>query len=249
MSQSNFSIQELKTMIYDEKIQDLLLHMGHIGTSDKIKPMQEFSANFEYCPKNKINDKKQTCFYCYAKDSRKAKFWMNYLDENTDLMLNDPLWVRAMTFYINKIGRNRDFRFFVCGEIPNFNTLKKIMQIVKNCPKTTFWIPTTKHDLIFKYIKKFGPIPENAAINLSWTDLFKKIPISLIKKCKKNGLKISQAVYNVDEINCHADQVKSHKCEYCTKCLEKPNNDNQIINYRLKIKTKEKRKIFLEIKN
>ena len=227
--------------LMDDKIQELLIHAGHIGTSDKIKPMQEFSINFNYCDPEKQNDPSSTCFYCYAKDSRKNKFWSHYLDENTELMLNDPKWVKALSFYINNIGRNRQFRFFVAGEIPNKAALKKIMQVVKNCADCDFWIPTTKHDLVFDYIDNFGK-PKNAMINLSWTDLKNEPSKKFINKCKRYNVKYTCAV--LENSNCHADNTISHNCEYCKNCITEPSLITEAIKYKLKIKSKAKKAIY-----
>jgi hypothetical protein len=236
----NQTKEQLKLM--SDPIQELLTHMGHIGSSDKIKPMESFSINFDYCPKDKMVDKNQTCFYCTAKNSRLWKIWNNdklenypnLLDDNTETMLNDPKWVRALSFYINKIGRNRFFRFFVAGEIPNKNALKKIFKIATNCPNTEFWLPTTKHDLIFNLCEEITK-PENLKINLSWTELKKEIPDDFKTKAEKFNLKIAIATTDENLINCHADKTSSHNCEYCTKCIDDRSPDNTIIYYKLKI--------------
>ncbi len=230
----------------DNKIQDLLIHCGHIGTSDKIKPMDAFSINFDYCDPKMQDDPSSTCFYCYAKDSRTNKFWSHYLDENTDLMLNDPKWIKALSFYINHIGRNLNFRFFVAGEIPNKAALKKIIQVVKNCPDCKFWIPTTKHDLIYNYIDNFGK-PKNAMINLSWTDLKNDPTKKFINKCKKYNLKYTQVV--MVNSNCHADNTKSHNCEYCKNCITEPDLLSEAIKYQLKIKSKIKQAAYKKMIN
>ena len=232
--------------LMDYNIQDLLIHAGHIGSSDKIKPLQEFSTNFDFCDSAAQEDPGSTCYYCYAKDSRKNKFWSHYLDENTELLLHDPKWVRAISFYINNIGRNRQFRFFVAGEIPNKTALKKIMQVVKNCPGCDFWIPTTKHDLIYDYIDNFGK-PVNAMINLSWTNLRKEPTKQFINKCKRYNVKYTQAV--LENSNCHADNTISHNCEYCKNCITEPKLITEAIKYKLKIKSKVKKAAYEKMIN
>ena len=69
--------QYLIRQLMDDKIQKLLSHTGHIGSSEKIKPMESFSINFNYCPTEKQNDPDQTCFYCSAETSRLNLIWNN----------------------------------------------------------------------------------------------------------------------------------------------------------------------------
>ena len=221
------------SQLYKPSIQKLLLHIGHIGTSKKIYPMQSFSINLDFCPKDLMNDPDHTCHYCYVKHSNLWRFWKHILDENTKLIQNDPLWVTAISFYINKVGRNNQFRFWVAGEFKDYKMFKKVMQVVKNCPNCTFWIPTTKHDLVFRYIEEFGK-PKNASINLSYTFIHNPIPKKLIRKAVKYDLKITHAVIDDKEVNCHANLNESGNCEYCSNCIDVPGKENRVINYKLK---------------
>ena len=224
---------------YKSNVQELLLHMGHIGTSSKIYPMQSFSINLDFCPQDKMNDPDHTCHYCYVKKSALWRYWKYLLDENTRLIQNDPLWVKAISFYINKIGRLGQFRFWISGEFKDYTMFKKVMQVVKNCPGCKFWIPTTKHDLVFRYIDEFGK-PENASINLSYTFIHNDIPKKLIKKAVKYDLKITHAVISKEDVSCWANLNQSGNCEHCTECIDSPrkDNSNRIINYRLKFNGK-----------
>lgn len=152
------------------------------------------------------------CFFCYALKGR-------YVFENVQKALEKrlkcfehPLWVEAMSFAIWKKEKSGFFRWFDSGDIQSLLMLEKIVQIAKNLPEITFWLPTREYGYVSQYVAKHGAFPKNLTVRLSAYMVEGKPPVELAKRlgCVTSGV-------SADSFTCPAPK-QGNKCLDCRAC-------------------------------
>ena len=99
----------------------------------------------------------------YGKTIKPAQY------QRLDLALNDPHWVDAMTFLINKYcyGLELPFRWHDSGDIQSIEHLEKIVQVCRNTPDVMHWLPTREYKIVKDWLKINGAFPDNLVVRIS----------------------------------------------------------------------------------
>jgi hypothetical protein len=169
---------------------------------------------------------KSTCAKCYAHKGfygfpSTRKSLANRFDKlNT---CDFDLWVASMTQLILKKEKSGFFRWHDSGDVQTVEHLERIVQVAKNLPQISFWIPTREFKICKEYIDKNGKFPENLTVRLSsW---FRESAPS--KKFADSVGAVSSTVgYKESAHECPAGS-QGNKCLDCRACWDKsiPNVD------------------------
>jgi len=86
--------------------------------------------------------------------------------------ISDSKWVKNMsallTFkYRNKTGIDRVFRWHDAGDLQSVAHLEKIVQVAKNIPDLSFWLPTRERAMLKEYISTGKKFPANLTVRVS----------------------------------------------------------------------------------
>ena len=84
-------------------------------------------------------------------------------------LVNHPQWVHAMSVILNsnRVSKFKKFRWFDSGDIPNMDSLIKIIAVAMLTPGLKHWLPTKEYRLVSQYKKSGGFIPANLVIRQS----------------------------------------------------------------------------------
>ena len=167
-----------------------------------------------------------TCAKCYAHrgfygfpSTRKA------LANRFDKLINSEseMWIASMTQLILKKEKSGFFRWHDSGDVQTVEHLHRIVQVAKNLPQITFWIPTREFKICKEYVDKYGKFPENLTVRLSsW--FRESAPPS--KTAENMGAVCSTVGYKESAHVCPAGS-QGNKCLDCRACWDKsvPNVD------------------------
>ena len=131
---------------------------------------------------------------------------------------------------INELLEDGDrwFRFFASGDFPDIESMHKIMDACRAIDIGTkkFWIPTSREDLLEKYLTTGNKIPDNVCIRMSSPVIgdatIPQLPY-LEKLFKENGVCYSATTMDKSKVTCHASLEKKGNCGTCRKCWDKSN--------------------------
>ena len=95
---------------------------------------------------------------CYLFSDNQAKY-----SENLVFYRNSTKeqFVQALQLAIDVIGYKL-FRYFTCGDIPNYDFIDIMVTLAKNNPDIEFWSYTKKYALCNRYVKEHGESIEKA---------------------------------------------------------------------------------------
>ncbi len=177
----------------------------------------------------------QRCLYgiqriCYVLTNFHEMEWnkarQKVLKRNHELLKSE----RFTPVMINELleDGNRWFRFFSAGDFPNIDAIHKIMNVCKaiDIDNKKFWIPTSRDDLLIKYLQTGNKIPDNVCIRYSSPSIGKAdLPqlAYVIELFKKNGVCYSETSMNRKEVTCPASLMKHGECRKCRKCWDRAN--------------------------
>jgi hypothetical protein len=108
------------------------------------------------------------CNDCYALKGNYVRYAkaIDKAHERRYESLNNPQWVDAMSFIINRKNLSH-FRWHDSGDIQNMMHLINIVAIAEHCPNTLFWLPTKEKALVYEYERNIGTIPANLIVRIS----------------------------------------------------------------------------------
>jgi len=116
------------------------------------------------------------------------------------------------------------FRFFSSGDFTTMDSFTKIIKLCSEMPNVKFWIPTTREDLLAKYVTSGNKIPDNVCIRLSNPVVNSPMPEAAKSFWRKHGITFSETSTNKKLVNCHASvQKKNAHCDICRKCWDREN--------------------------
>lgn len=107
------------------------------------------------------------CATCYALKGNYVKYATTIQRaqaRRAKAFASNPLWVSAM---VRLVGRDKHFRWFDSGDIPNMTSLIKIVAVAMLTPHTRHWLPTKEYQLISTYRRAGGFMPDNLVIRQS----------------------------------------------------------------------------------
>jgi hypothetical protein len=115
--------------------------------------------------------------------------------------------------------RQRQFRWFGAGDLPDFESLKKIVKVCEQLPAVQFWLPTSRDDLLFQFfdVEKLT-IPKNLTIRLSAPIIGEEMPAFMVAKCREWRISYSQTTLDESKATCHASKDGS-SCDMCEDCF------------------------------
>lgn len=155
------------------------------------------------------------CAFCYALKGRYVFKNVQLAMEKRFASLTNDLWVEAMSYLIGKV-KNPHFRWHDSGDIQGVWHLQKIVQVAKNLPHISFWLPTREYAFVSEYIEKGGEVPSNLTIRLSALMMDGPAPVGIAQRL---GLCVSGAS-KVGNFNCPSSK-QGNKCGDCRKCWDK----------------------------
>jgi hypothetical protein len=155
------------------------------------------------------------CSKCYALKGRYV--FQNVQDamEKRFSSLTSPLWVEAITFLISKKEKSGFFRWHDSGDLQGTWHLEKIVQVAKNLPHISFWLPTREYSIVSDFLKKGHTIPSNLCVRLSALMIDGKTPDAIAKKL---GVQVS-GVSSSGGFNCPSSK-QGNVCASCRACWD-----------------------------
>jgi hypothetical protein len=161
------------------------------------------------------NAENTVCSKCYALKGRYA-----FPNVKNALLrrfngIKKKLWVDAMVVAISSHEASGFFRWHDSGDIQSVAHLKKICEIAKRLPNVKFWLPTREYSFVSKYVKQYGPIPDNLTIRLSALLVNGQPPVSIAKRlnCVTSG--VSDTGFTCPS------STQGNKCLTCRACWDK----------------------------
>jgi hypothetical protein len=158
------------------------------------------------------NVKGSVCASCYALKGFYVFKSPKIALEKRFQSLKNPLWVKAMTFQINKREKSGYFRWHDSGDLQGVWHLENIAQVARNLPHITFWLPTREYAIVSEYLSK-NQKPDNLTIRLSGLMMDGKAPESMAKRL---GVQVS-GVTKEDSFTCSASK-QDNQCKDCRAC-------------------------------
>jgi len=155
------------------------------------------------------------CAFCYALKGRYVFKNVQLAMEKRFASLTNSLWVEAITFLIGN-AKNPHFRWHDSGDLQGIWHLEKIVQVAKNLPHISFWLPTREYSFVSEYIEKGGEVPANLTIRLSALMMDGPAPVGIAQRL---GLCVSGAS-KLGNFNCPSSK-QGNKCGDCRKCWDK----------------------------
>jgi len=200
------------------KVKQINKSISHLSTSAK---MEVYS--FDLDPK--ASGCVERCEYgkekvCYVLNNGNENYPSRKLKLKRNLaFLKSAGFVTKMKIEIMKT-RQRQFRWFSAGDLPDLESLKKIVTVCDNLPAVVFWLPTSRDDILTQYfeVEKLA-IPKNLIIRLSAPDILQEMPQFMQDICQKWGVTWTQTTLNESLATCHASK-DGLSCELCEDCFE-----------------------------
>lgn len=100
---------------------------------------------------------------CYLFADNQAKYTENVNFYNN---VTSDEFIKALQLAIDTFKYNL-FRYFTCGDIPNYRFVDIMVTLAKNNPDINFWSYTKKYEIVNSWIDKNGDLPENLTIIFS----------------------------------------------------------------------------------
>jgi len=170
------------------------------------------------------------CSDCYA---RKGRYIFpdvqNALNKRLSHIKNDPLWVDAMIYILNKKRKDKKklslFRWHDSGDIQSEEHLDKICEIARATPNIKHWLPTKEIVMVRNY-SKTHIFPENLNVRIS---AFKINGKAVKIDGTTTSVTATKVGVNKDESNhdcpIYADKLHVHEhgksCGDCTACYNR----------------------------
>lgn len=155
------------------------------------------------------------CSKCYALKGRYGFPNVKNALQRRFERISDAAWVDAMTIAIGGTESSGFFRWHDSGDIQSLEHLQKIVQIAKNLPHITFWLPTREYSIVGDYVKKYGAFPDNLTVRLSAFMLEGKAPIAIAQKYGAVASGVSK-----DGFTCPSSS-QGNKCLTCRVCWDR----------------------------
>ena len=197
-------------------VREAVAFIGGLSAPSKM-PCQGFSIPAWLCKTGaKLrNVTGSVCSKCYALKGRYGfPNVKNALIRRFD-KISDPLWVEAMTVAIGGTEKSGYFRWHDSGDLQSVIHLDNIVQIAKNLPHITFWLPTREYSIVAEWIKINNCFPSNLTVRLSALMINKPAPIGFAKFYHLVTSGVSDSGFS-----CPSSK-QGNKCQSCRACWDK----------------------------
>ncbi len=133
-------------------------------------------------------------------------------------------WVPSMVYLINHYSP-KVFRWFDAGDLPDVETLEKIVAVALATPTTKHWLPTRETGVVSQYLDTHGPFPDNLAVRLSSARINGPVPDD---HKNPNGLAVSSVATDSATARelypsahvCPASK-QDNECKDCRACWDR----------------------------
>jgi hypothetical protein len=175
-----------------------------------------------------VTIKGSTCSKCYARKLGKVypsalKSWDNNLSVFRTHAENDTLhlWIEGITKQILKLSANKTkaglvganyHRWFAAGDLDSLDMLRAIVEVAKQTPHISHWLPTREKGLISKFL----------ATNLNGfpTNLVVRVSATMVDSKPMKGFINTSTVHKTQKplgLPCPAYE-QGGSCDTCTAC-------------------------------
>lgn len=198
--------------------------VGGLSQPSKM-PCHSYSIPAKYC----VTGKKlgavsgSICSKCYALKGFYPTPNVKNALERRFVSLSNPNWVEAMTLTISGTEGSGYFRWHDAGDIQSVEHLEMIVQVCKNLPSISFWLPTREYSFVSSFLKKHGSFPSNLTVRLS-AYMIEGKPPALAKSLGLPTSGVSKTGFTCPSSS------QQNKCLSCRACWDK-NVEN--VNYKL----------------
>ena len=169
--------------------------------------------------------KGSVCELCYARKGRYIfPIVQKCMEMRLELITNDPLWVDAMVFILNRKkykGKKLDiFRWHDSGDIQSPEHLSKMAEIAEQTPQIEHWLPTKESVVVREWVKTHD-IPENLNIRIS-ASMINGTPTH-VDGCTTSIVVTKDMIGKIDGTDCpvYADSNHGKECGDCKACYLK----------------------------
>lgn len=154
------------------------------------------------------------CSKCYALKGRYAFANVQNALERRFAGLENPRWVEAMAFLLNKVEKSGFFRWHDSGDIQSLAHLSRIVEVCKLTPQIKHWLPTREFSIVAEYLKT-NSLPENLTVRLSALMLESAPPVSIAQRLGLTTSGVSKTGFTCPASN------QAGKCGDCRACWSK----------------------------
>ena len=131
-------------------------------------------------------------------------------------------WVSLMTTLISKRTKIPYFRWFGSGDLQSVRHLEMIVEVCRNLPDISFWLPTREVRFVVDYQKKHGSLPSNLNVRISGAMV--DGPAPTVPGCTSSVVSTSD---RSDATNCPA-RHQNNACGNCRACWK---SDVAVVSY------------------
>jgi len=220
-------IFEMKKIYHQFKsMKDAQLHIRSLSNPSKMNTYGYSISAHECNVGGKLSKiEGSVCFLCYAKKGRYVfETVQKCMAMRLDLITNDPLWVDAMVFILNRKrykGKKLDiFRWHDSGDLQSLEHLSKIAEIAEQTPQIKHWLPTKESPLVREWIKTHD-IPENLNIRISASMI--NGDVTTVDGCTTSIVVTKDMMGTMEGTDCpvYADPNHGKGCGDCKACYLK----------------------------
>ena len=165
------------------------------------------------------------CALCYARKGRYVfEIVQKCMAMRLDLITNDPLWVDAMVFILNrkiyKKNKLHIFRWHDSGDIQSPEHLSKIAEIAEQTPQIKHWLPTKESPTVREWIKTHD-IPDNLNIRISASMV--NGDVTQVNGCTTSIVVTKDMLGKMEGTDCpvYSDPNHGSECGDCEDCYLK----------------------------
>lgn len=156
------------------------------------------------------------CSKCYARKGRYVFPNVQDAQRKRRDLLSSPRWVESMTELIKRKEKSGVFRWKDSGDIGSTEELSNIVQVARNLPDITFWLPTREYGIVSKWVETNGRLPQNLIVRLSAYMIDGKPPTTLAKRL---GVLTSTVSSDKQAADCPAYK-QGGACGDCRRCWD-----------------------------
>lgn len=191
--------------------------VGGLSTPSKM-PCHGWSISSKHCKMGgRMKDiSGSICSKCYASKGRYSFENVQKALENRLTALDNPKWVEAMAFLINKKEKSGYFRWFDSGDLQSIEHLRKIVEVCRLTPNIKHWLPTREIFILGSFLLN-DIFPENLTVRLSANFIDYPPPIS----AQFLGIfSVPTSTVRTEGYTCKAP-AQGNQCLDCRMCWDK----------------------------
>jgi hypothetical protein len=199
------------------KVKKINKSISHLSTSEKME-MYSFDLDPKACGcADRCNYGKEKICYVLNNGHERYPARKLKLKRNLEFIKSDKF--DSIKYEILKT-RQRQFRWFGAGDVPDYESFVKIIKVCKQLPAVEFWLPTSRDDILTRFFEiEKAQVPRNCKVRLSAPDVCEEMPAFMLELCKKWGITYSLTTLDESKATCHAS-IDGGSCEMCEDCFK-----------------------------